>query len=615
MLSSMPAVRIGCVAAETATSAHGGMGATPYNGGVAFRVWAPHAAAVSVIGSFNDWSENAHPLAPEGSGYWSIDVPEAALGTEYRFALTTSDGNVLSRNDPYAREVTSSVGNSVVCSPDFDWGDAEFRIPPWNELVIYELHVGTFNDAPGGGTGSFKSVERRLGYLQDLGVNAVELMPSAEFAVDFSWGYNPSHIFAVESAYGGPQALKRLVRAAHDHGIAVIFDVVYNHLGPSDLDLWQFDGWSANGKGGIYFYNDGRCQTPWGDTRPDYGRPEARDFLRDNARMWLEEFRFDGLRWDATAYIRNVYGNNNDPLHDIADGWRLLQSVTRDTDDRQPWKVHIAEDLRNNEWLTRPTNDGGAGFDTQWDGRFVHPVRALMKEPSDGARSMEALRQAIVARDWDDPVKRVIYTESHDEVANGKSRLPHEISPADPGNFFARKRSTLGAALVFTTPGIPMIFQGQEILEDEWFRDDDPIDWTKATTFSGVLELYRDLIRLRRNWFDTTKGLRGRHVNVFHVNDDDNVVAFHRWDHGGARDDVVVVVNASNQARFDYRIGLPRKGTWRACFNSDSLNYGNDYGDVGYAEISADGGRYDEMPCSGTLAIGRYAAAIFSQHE
>lgn len=611
----MPAARIGWVAAETATSAHGGMGATPYNGGVAFRVWAPHAAAVSVIGSFNDWSENAHPLAPEGSGYWSIDVSEAALGTEYRFALTTSDGNVLSRNDPYAREVTSSVGNSVVCSPDFDWGDADFRMPPWNELVIYGLHVGTFNDAPGGGTGSFKSVERRLGYLQDLGVNAVELMPSAEFAVDFSWGYNPSHIFAVESAYGGPQALKRLVRAAHDHGIAVIFDVVYNHLGPSDLDLWQFDGWSANGKGGIYFYNDGRCQTPWGDTRPDYGRPEGRDFLRDNARMWLEEFRFDGLRWDATAYIRNVYGNNNDPPHDVADGWRLLQSVTCDTDDRQPWKVHIAEDLSNNEWLTRPVNDGGAGFDTQWDGRFVHPVRALLTEPSDGARSMEALRQAIVARDWDDPVKRVIYTESHDEVANGKSRLPHEISPADPGNFFARKRSTLGAAPVFTTPGIPMIFQGQEILEDEWFRDDDPIDWTKATTFSGVLELYRDLIRLRRNWFDTTKGLRGRHVNVFHVNDDDNVVAFHRWDHGGPRDDVVVVVNASNQARFDYRIGLPRKGTWRACFNSDSLIYGNDYGDVGYAEISADGGRYDEMPCGGTLAIGRYAAAIFSQHE
>jgi 1,4-alpha-glucan branching enzyme len=228
---------------------------------------------------------------------------------------------------------------------------------------------------------------------------------------------------------------------------------------------------------------------------------------------------------------------------------------------------------------------------------------------------MDALRHAIVARDGDEAVTRVIYTESHDEVANGKARLPHEISPADPGGYFARKRSTLGAVLVFTTPGIPMIFQGQEILEDEWFRDDDPIDWNKAVTFCGVLELYRDLIRLRRNWFNTTGGLRGRNVNVYHLNDDDNVIAFHRWESGGPRDDVVVVVNASNQERSDYRIGLPRRGTWRSCFNSDSVSYCEDYGDVGFTEINADGGRYDGMPCSATLAIGRYSALILSQDD
>ena len=126
-------------------------------------------------------------------------------------------------------------------------------------------------------------------------------------------GYNPADIFAIEDNYGGPNGLRRLVDAAHSRGIAVIYDVVYNHLGPSDLDLWRFDGWSENGAGGIYFYNDWRRSTPWGDTRPDYGRGEVRQFIRDNALYWLRATSCDGLRWDATGWIRNVWGDNNDP--------------------------------------------------------------------------------------------------------------------------------------------------------------------------------------------------------------------------------------------------------------------------------------------------------------
>jgi 1,4-alpha-glucan branching enzyme len=135
---------------------------------------------------------------------------------------------------------------------------------------------------------------------------------------------------------------------------------------------------SENGKGGIYFYNDERSATPWGDTRPDYGRRQVRDYIRDNVRYWLEECRLDGLRWDATAYIRNRYGNNDDPAHDIGAGWSLLQAINDDTDARQPWKLHIAEDLRGNSWITRRTSAGGAGFDAQWSGEFVHPVRAAL---------------------------------------------------------------------------------------------------------------------------------------------------------------------------------------------------------------------------------------------
>ena len=135
-------------------------------------------------------------------------------------------------------------------------------------------------------------------------MSAIQVMPPFEFAGDISWGYNPAHLFAIESGYGGPDAFKRFIRDAHEHGIAVIVDIVLNHLGPSDLDLWRFDGWAEGDGGGIYVYNDERGETPWGRTRPDYGRGEVRTFLRDSAMTWLEEFRCDGLRFDATVFMR-----------------------------------------------------------------------------------------------------------------------------------------------------------------------------------------------------------------------------------------------------------------------------------------------------------------------
>jgi 1,4-alpha-glucan branching enzyme len=592
-----------------APSSREGMGAVPYPGGVGFRVWAPNAAEVAIAGSFSGWK--AVPLAREEGGLWSADVAGAKAGDEYRFVIRTPGGETLWRIDPYARDVTSSVGNGVVVDPAFDWGDPSgYRTPPWNELVVYEIHVGTFNDVPGGVPGSFGSVVARLDYLRDLGINAIELMPTAEFASDWSWGYNPAYIFAVESAFGGPAEMKRLVREAHARGIAVILDVVYNHLGPSDLDLWQFDGWSLGGKGGIYFYQDWRSKTPWGDTRPDYGREEVRRYLRDNARMWLEEFRMDGLRWDATAYIRNADGGG-DPARDIPDGWALMQAVTRETDERQPWKLHVAEDLRGNEWITRDAAAGGAGFDTQWDGDFVHPVRRALLARRDGERSMRELRAAVEHRFGGDPLRRVVYTESHDEVANGRARVPHEIAPGDPGGWLARKLSTLGAALVFTSPGIPMLFQGQEILEDEWFRDQDPVDWSKLTRHAGIHRLYADLARLRRNGWDHTRGLRGPHVRVHHVNDADKLIAFHRWEAGGPRDDVLVAANFADRAYDAYVLGFPRGGEWKVRLNSDWEGYG--FGGHPAWSVHAGGPPRDGMPCSGSLSIGPYTAVILSQ--
>lgn len=231
-----------------------GMGSILHSQGVAFRVWAPNAQRVSVIGSFNNWDVTKHPMQDEKNGYWYSDVSEARAGDQYRYFLSTPKGE-FKRIDPYAREVTSSVGNSIVHDPSFDWQGDDFHLAPWNELVIYELHIGTFNDQDfDDQPGKFSSISARLGHLKNLGINAIQIMPVGEFAGDRSWGYNPAHIFSVENAYGGPLAFKRFVKRAHQAGIAVILDVVYNHLGPSDLDLWQFDGWCENNRGGIYFY-------------------------------------------------------------------------------------------------------------------------------------------------------------------------------------------------------------------------------------------------------------------------------------------------------------------------------------------------------------------------
>jgi 1,4-alpha-glucan branching enzyme len=449
------------------------MGAIPHTGGVGFRVWAPHAQRVSVIGTFNDWNGDKHPMRAEENGHWYTDVAEAHIGDQYRYLLTTTKGE-FKRIDPYAREVTSSVGNAIVHDPSFDWQGDDFQLAARNELVIYELHIGTFNDRENNNLpGKFASVSSRLGHLKKLGVNAIQIMPIAQFAGERSWGYNPAHIFSVELSYGGPLAFKKFVKRAHRYGIAVILDVVYNHFGPGDLDLWQFDGWSENDHGGIYFYNDDRAHTPWGDTRPDYGRNEVRQYIFDNVFMWLDEYHVDGLRFDGTCYIHSAPGPGG---QDLPDGWNLMQWINNKVAEKFPDRITIAEDLQNNKWLTKDVGAGGAGFGSQWDGNFVHPIRQAVITSEDEQRSLSAIRDALCYRYNDNVFDRVIYSESHDEVASGKARVPQEVNPKNAKCWYSQKRSTLAAAMVFTAPGIPMLFQGQEFLEGNYFRDTVPVD-------------------------------------------------------------------------------------------------------------------------------------------
>ena len=588
-----------------------GFGALPHPGGTTFRVWAPAASAVSVMGTFNDWNKSSHPLQAEAGGNWAADLPGVQAGDGYKFVLQTPAGE-LTRNDPYARAVTNSAGYSLVFdAQDFDWGDDTFQMPAWNDLVIYELHVGTFNVPEAGKPGTFLNVIERLDYLRDLGINCIEIMPATEFPGAYSWGYNPSNPFALESDYGGPAAFRELVKAAHARGIAVVLDVVYNHFGPGDLDLWQFDGWQENDGGGIYFYNDWRAETPWGHNRPDYGRPEVRRYILDNALMWLEDYHCDGLRMDAIAFIRNVRGEE-DPGADLPDGWTLMRSVNEEIHRRQPWKITIAEDLRSNPAITGSIQQGGEGFSAQWSASFIYPVHEALTTMNDADRDMHALADAICTTYNDNGFQRIIYTESHDEVANGKSRLPEEIGGGDVENYFAKKRTVLGAALVLTARGIPMLFQGQEFLAPGDFNDTAPLDWAWAESHGGLTQLYRDLIALRRDLHGHTPGLRGQGCRVFHVNNKDKVIAFARWD-DHPKNATVVLVNFAHQPHDSYTIGLPAGGEWKVRFNSNWDGYDADFNNFPSYGTQAQGGDYDGYPQHGSFALGRYAVVVLSR--
>jgi 1,4-alpha-glucan branching enzyme len=601
-----------------------GMGAIPFQdnvSGTTFRVWLPFAQSVNVSGTFNGWATDQDPLVSENNGYWSADISGAKATDRYRYVIAGPDiPGIQWRTDPYCRSVESTEGNGAIVAETFDWGTVSFSMPAWNEMVIYELHVASFYERNLGVPGDFTAMVDKLGYLSDLGVNAIEIMPVFGFPGPYSLGYNPALPFDIESNYGTPDSFKQFIKIAHQNGIAVILDIVLNHFGPDDLDssLLRPDGWSQNGMDGIYFYNDWRGDTHFGP-RPDYGRPELRHFLRDNAMMWLQEYRVDGLRFDSTVNIRNVYGNNNDPAHDLADGWALLSWINNDIGQTAPWKITIAEDLQDNDWITRNTGSGGAGFDAQWNSYYYWRLYNAITATDDASRNMIDLRDAITHVFEGDVFKSLSFFNNHDQCAqiNNNFRLPERIWMGHADSWVARKRYTLAAGILFTSPGIPMIFQGDEFLEWGSWDPSREIDWTKRDRFTGIWDLFQSLIRLRRNWFNNTRGLSGQSVNFFHLNNQDKLIAYHRWKDGGPGDDTIVVANFANRSYNSYTIGFPHDGTWYMRFNSDWNGYSPDFGNQAGYDTQADSpdgeGGADGMPFRGNIGLGPYSILILSQ--
>ncbi|MBX4199689.1 alpha amylase C-terminal domain-containing protein, partial [Candidatus Saccharibacteria bacterium] len=419
------------------------------------------------------------------------------------------------------------------------------------------------------------------------------------------WGYATDYIYAVESLYGGRREFLEFVKAAHRRGIGVILDVVYNHFGPGG-DLWQFDGWSQDGKGGIYFYNDWRSVTPWGETRPDFGREQVQQYILDNVKMWLQDCHLDGLRVDSTIYIRNVAGHNDDPANDLSDGWHMLQQITDMSRKIKSEAIVIAEDTSGNDYITKAVAGGGAGFSSQWEVNFPHLLRDVLDAADDANRSLSSISGGLSRAYNGDAFQRVIYSDSHDSDANGGARLSEEVSPGNPTSVYARKRSLLAAAIVLSVPGIPMLFQGQEFMEGGSFNDWQALDWANAEKFSGMVQAYKHLVALRKNQYGNTVGLTGHSFNILHLNDESKVLAYHRWDKGGSGDDVVVVLNFANRLLKDYSINFPRDGAWKVRFNSSWKGYSSDFKYQEVKDVNVENK-------SGAFSLAPYSVLILSQ--
>lgn len=574
--------------------------------GVTFSVWAPFADAVAVTGDFCDWSENGVSLRKIPSGHWRVLVDAAEVGQEYKFILWNAGQRIL-KNDPRALQISFGESNSVIVDRNFDWAGDNFVMRPVEEQIIYEMHVGTFFRKDPAIPGTFATAIEKLDYLADLGITTIELLPCSEMGTKRWWGYTPNFIFAIEAIYGGRRAFQEFVKAAHLRGIGVIMDVVYNHLNPDEsLSIWRFDGWHENGFGGIYFYNDWRAVTPWGDTRLDYGRAEVREYIYDNVRMWLSECHVDGLRVDSTHNIRNAKGWTGDPSNDIPEGWQVLQSITTAAHEIRPDSLLIAEDGATEAAITRSVATGGAGFSAQWETSLPFTLRDILTSPDDASRHFQQLVDAATKSYNNDPFQKVVFSESHDADANGRSRLNEEIAPGDGDNIFARRRAILAAAIILTIPGVPMLFQGQEFMEIGAFSYWRQLDWQKAEEFTGILQLYKDVIALRLNKYGTSRGLLGRGFEVLAADDESKLFAYHRYSDDGDAGNVVVVANFSNVPLHDIAVKFPLDGKWHVRCNSDWKGYSADFSDTQILHSVVHEGQ-------GVVSVGPYSLLIFSR--
>src|ERR1700730_4789716 len=641
------------------------MGASVRSDGTAFRTWAPAARNVFVItgaalaaSSDASWRPSpADALARLGDGSWGGFVPGTGDGDRYMFFVEGA-GSCGWKRDPYARELTLSPAfpdsYCVVRDPRaYSWHDQAWRTPDVNDLSIYQLHVGTFwaqdeagRDVRSQRGGTFLDVAEKLQHLQTLGVNAIQLLPIQEFETAFSMGYNGVDYFSPEEKYFVPadqlgwrltcvntmlegfgkqpmtelelscgvDQLKCLIDLSHLHGIAVIFDLVYNHAGGGfdDHSIWFYDRQPNDNLNNSLFFTDqgwagGQIFAYWNDF--------VSWFLIDNARFFLTEFRIDGIRYDEVRVIEN---NGGRPF------CQRLTDAVRATN---PAAIQIAEYWNEDRASAlRPPPDG-LGFDAELGDRLRDALRDLVRQASAGASAMLDLSEvanalavpAAIPEAW----RLVQCLENQDLTFASHSDAARVAMLADSlhrTSWYARSRSRTVTGLLLAAPGIPALFMGQELLEDKNWSDNRQVDgligWDALDGADAArrafLRFVPDITQLRRS----RPALRGNGARVSRAENFERVIVLHRWIEQEGRD-VVVIANLAEQPKQAYAIGLPFAGDWFELLNSDVYdNFPNpapvgNGGRVGARSEPLDGFAASAavtLPANGVIVLARSSA-------
>jgi 1,4-alpha-glucan branching enzyme len=510
-------------------------GAVDHGGGrVTFALYAPGKQAVSLIGDFNQWDRGADPLQATPEGLWWIEKHFEPGSHTYQFAI---DGGEIIICDPYARALAEDSEYDPpralveVDSQPFAWQHDDWARPDFSDLILYEIHVGDFMPE-----GSFDGVTSRLDYLKELGVNCIELMPIFEFKGDLGWGYDPAYFFTVEKSYGTPDELRELVDAAHSRGIGVVLDLVlahtahrhpFNKLYPYEQSPWYGVGCGETNQFGFPML--------------DYTKGPTQAFARDVQHYWLNEFHVDGFRYDYCWGIG------------CCDGMGM------------PHLINTVREVRPDVYLIgeyspeNPEDATACGLDGAWHVALGYGMKALMVEGGCGDFNWDDLaRCANLLNPWEQGYvhasQMINYLESHDEM-----RVMHDLQGDgfDPQAAYAR--AGLGAVVLMTMPGEPMLYHGQEWGEatPRLTNERNTLHWELRDQGDGrmLLARYQMLARLRQ----AHSALRGETFSLDALYPEQKSFVYHRWNDAG--DEVVVAVNFSPDAQ-TVRIPFPQAGRW-----------------------------------------------------
>jgi 1,4-alpha-glucan branching enzyme len=556
--------------------------------GTQFAVWAPNASQVSVIGNFNGWRRDQHPLQLRGSsGIWEGFIPDVGPGALYKYAISSHNGNYrVDKADPcgFAAEVRPHTASKVWDLSTYAWGDSTWLKERGRghalgaPISIYEVHLGSWKRVPEEGNRwlNYRELASELAkYVRGMGYTHVEFLPVMEHPFDGSWGYETVGYFAPTSRFGTPADFMYLVDVLHQHGIGVILDWVPAHFPRDEPGLGFFDGTH------LYEHSDPRKgeQRGWGTFVFNYGRREVANFLISNALFWLDKYHVDGLRVDAVAsmlyldygrkageWIPNEYGGNEN-LEAIAFLRRLNEHVYAEFPD----VVSTAEESTAWPMVSRPTYVGGLGFGFKWDMGWMHDTLAYLG--LDPVYRKYHHRQ-LTFRTLYAFAESFVLPLSHDEVVYGKRSLLAKM-PGDAWQQFANLRLLLGA--MFAQPGKKLLFMGGDFGQWREWNHDGSLDWhlLDDQRHRGLQHWVRDLNRLYRGepalhqldcdpagfeWADCD-------------NAEESAIGFLRK--GQTADDLVLVAcNYTPVPRYNYRIGVPRGGRWAEILNSDAAFYG-----------------------------------------